>query len=46
MYLIYGAMMNYAQGDGGFATTATLLSMCILVVVGMTVGLYGWGRWF
>ncbi len=45
MWFVYGAMMNYADGSGA-AVTATLLAMCILFVVVMTAGFYGWGRWF
>jgi hypothetical protein len=46
VWIIYGTMMDFASNDGGFATTATILGMCMLVVVVMTAGLYGWGRWF
>ena len=43
---LYSGMMDFAIRESGFETTAVLLAMCILVVVAMTVGLYGWGRWF
>ncbi len=46
MWIVYGAMMDFASDGGGFATTAAILGMCMLVVVVMTAGLYGWGRWF
>jgi hypothetical protein len=45
VWLVYASMMDYASG-GGYAVTATLFAMCILLVVVMTAGLYGWGRWF
>ena len=46
VWIIYGAMMDFTSDGGGFATTAAILGMCMLVVVVMTAGLYGWGRWF